>query len=90
MTFVLLISEYKHFHLRSQERDYRDTFDTKRGSEVLELSRLREYEKELQYDVNRLRDELAAEKDRTQHYMNQVGQDHAPAFPALIDQCHRF
>jgi len=57
-----------------RERDLRENYDGQRTSEFVELSRLREREKGLQYDMDRLRDELATEKERTQQYMHQLAQ----------------
>ena len=57
-----------------RERDLRENFDGQRSVEFVELARLREKEKELQFDLARTADELRVERERSQQHMQQLAE----------------
>ncbi len=55
-----------------QERNLRESNDTRRSANITELVMLKDREKQLQFDLEQTREQLGREQGRVQHYMEQV------------------
>jgi hypothetical protein len=60
------------FHSFIQEREFRENQETRRSLNITELVSVKDHEKQLQFDIDQLRDQLKHEQERCSHYMDQV------------------
>ncbi|XP_064652760.1 ELKS/Rab6-interacting/CAST family member 1-like isoform X2 [Lineus longissimus] len=55
-----------------RERGLRESQDTRRSMNITELVSAKDHEKQLQFEINQLREQLNHEKERCNHYMAQL------------------